>query len=65
MGHRVINGLNRVAFLVFYIYHIYLAIRQALTLSRVTTAPFLKNPKQLDPSYMTDLNFWDWKISVL
>ena len=29
--------------------------------------PFLNNPKDLDPSYKMDLNFWDWerKKSVL
>ena len=53
---------------------VYLAIRQSFTLSRMTTnnyinpiksfavtqdLPFLNNPKDLDPSYKMDLDFWD------
>ena len=54
-------------------YHIYSAIRQGLSLCRMTTSNYTSsmnlcyntiltvpnNPKDLDPSYKTDLDFWD------
>ena len=56
-------------------YHIYPAIRQGFSLSRMTSKftksvlrnfamiqvlPFLNNPKDLDLSYKMDLGFWDF-----
>ena len=51
-------------------YHIYSAIRLGISLPRMTKSPqcnfaiiqvltFLNNPKNLDPSYKMDLDFWD------
>ena len=56
-----------------FVYRIYLAIRQGIPLSRMTTIttsvlgkfakiqvlPFLNNPKDLAPSYKMDLDFLD------
>ena len=56
----------------FWVYHIYSAIRQGFAFSRMTTKneispmkfcymilPFLNSHKDLDPSYKMDLDFWD------
>ena len=57
----------------YFIYHIYLAIRRGFpslewllitksilwNFAIIQILPFLNNPKDPDPSYMTDLDFWD------